>query len=351
MNNAEGITRDESYWRKLYKKLKEDGSEPDISEDDENRIAEYFDSLEIARVKARDHRVAVARRLREQARAEEMFKYLQSAVTALPEVKPPEIREKSEGKQAVYAMVSDLHYGLSFSSVSGSYSPQIARERMERYAYELCRFKDTCKEIYVSFMGDMISGGIHYTARIEERENVVDQVIGAAELCANFLYILSSNFETVYVNNVNGNHSRVERSAEDAIRGERLDVLIPWFCKARLAEQKNIFFKDREADATITSFTIFDKLYVAIHGDYDADIQKSAIALQRLFGKKIDYILSAHMHVPEMRIEETGFIRNGCVCGPGDDYTIRKRLFGVPSQVALLCGEKGVEAVYPIVLN
>lgn len=72
------------------------------------------------------------------------------------------------------------------------------------------------QDCYVSLMGDLISGVIHTTIRIENRENLIEQVVGVSELIAAFLQRLSTHFENVIVNSVDGNHSRVEFSADDA---------------------------------------------------------------------------------------------------------------------------------------
>lgn len=72
------------------------------------------------------------------------------------------------------------------------------------------------QDCYVSLMGDLISGVIHTTIRIENRENLIEQVVGVSELIAAFLQRLSTHFENVIVNSVDGNHSRVELSTDDA---------------------------------------------------------------------------------------------------------------------------------------
>ena len=69
-----------------------------------------------------------------------------------------------------------------------------------------------------------------------------------------------------------------------------------------------------------------------------------------MLGTKIDYMLAGHMHVADARFENTGFIRNGSVCGSGDEYTVKKRLFGPPIQVCMVVTETGVEAIYPVKL-
>lgn len=51
------------------------------------------------------------------------------------------------------------------------------------YADAIIRIgKDSgAKDCYVSLMGDLISGVIHTTIRIENRENLIEQVTGVSE--------------------------------------------------------------------------------------------------------------------------------------------------------------------------
>lgn len=229
--------------------------------------------------------------------------------------------------KAVYAMVSDIHYGIAFSSYAGQYDSDVATKRLMEYANQIIRIGKNAgaKDCYVSLMGDLISGVIHTTIRIENRENLIEQVVGVSELIAAFLHRLSTHFENVVVNSVDGNHSRIDFSADDALRAEKLDALIPWYCKAKLYNIQNVHFQDNALDSSIGMFSIMGKTYISVHGDMDADLKASVQRIEPMIGRKIDYMLAGHMHVAELRIENTGFIRNGSVCGSGDEYTVKKR--------------------------
>ena len=87
-------------------------------------------------------------------------------------------------------MLSDIHYGIAFDSYSGKYNSAIARERVMNYADEIIRIGHINKvsNCFVSLMGDLISGVIHTTIRVENRENLIEQVVGVSELVADFLY-------------------------------------------------------------------------------------------------------------------------------------------------------------------
>lgn len=82
----------------------------------------------------------------------------------------------------------------------------------------------------------------------------------------------------------------------------------------------------------------------------DSDLKNSVQRIEQMMHDQIDYMLAGHMHVAETRIENTGYIRNGSVCGSGDEYTIKKRLFGPPVQICMIVSASGVEAIHPVKL-
>lgn len=357
INGQTGSAYEESYWRKMFKSMQKSmiaanaqGS-LDMNLSPETRSA--LRTFELQQVKLRDERTAYRSEIRRDARTQDLMEKLCEAVARIPPFERPETRRNPEDydKSAVYAMLSDIHYGIQFSNAVGVYSSEIAQQRVFEYAEKIKQIqaKTNAAFCYVSLMGDLVSGQIHQSIRVENRENIVNQIIGVSELVAEFLYMLSDVFETVYVNAVDGNHSRMEANIKNDIRSERLDRLIPWFCKARLYNIPNIEFIDAQPDSSIGVFNIYNKTYVAVHGDFDLN-KDTVHNIQDLIGKPVDYFLSAHLHVPTMRLERTGFIQNGAVISSGDDYTVRNRLFGKPYQVCMLVNEEGVEAVYPVKL-
>lgn len=343
----------ESYWRKWYRQmtLDREQAEAEVQQPLTQRNAAavgIFASMERQRIRTRDERSAYSRILRDQARRENIFSLLQDSIESMEPVPPVPVRRS--GSRAIYAMLSDIHYGIAFTAYENCFDVEIARQRVMTYAAEIIRIgqEQNASCCYVSLMGDMISGNIHSTIRIENQENLIRQVTGVSELIATFLHELCKNFETVHVNSVDGNHSRVDPSLEDVMREEKLDSLIPWYCKTRLSACKNIVFRDNEIDPTIGSFEIFGKFYVSVHGDMDSDLKQSVQRIERKTGCVIDYILAGHMHVAESRFEDVGYIRNGCVCGSGDEYTAKKRLSSPATQVCMAVDHTGVCALFPV---
>ena len=340
----------ESRYRKRYNKLRQfEPADPPLMYDTtlDQVMQDKIEEIEKQRIRFRVDQARKRKDLRGDALIDEVLECL---VSQIPTVKPVARNNKPDRdsqKKAVYCLLSDIHYGLEFDSYNGKYSPEIAEQRVMAYAdkvVEIGKGIDTC---YVSLLGDFVSGIIHSAIRIENAENVVEQIVHVSNLIANFLYVLTLNFDHVIVNSVSGNHSRLDQK-DDALRKERLDDLIPWYAKARLKDCDNIEFIDNIIDNSIASFFIFNKLYVAVHGDFDKKPAESARRISDLINDRIDYFLSGHMHIAEARFDNTGFIRNGAVVSGGDDYTTKKRLFGPAMQLCLICDEDGVEAMYPV---
>lgn len=123
-----------------------------------------------------------------------------------------------DGSNDLLVALSDIHYGIEFYSHVGVYNPDIARERIAKYAHEIIAIKNRhgSRNCHIALLGDLISGNNHKTIALENRENVVHQVIGCAELVADFIMMLQPHFEKICVAGVSGNHSRIEPKFNDA---------------------------------------------------------------------------------------------------------------------------------------
>lgn len=356
-DNEDETGHDESWWRKRFKRMRraidrEDNLSP-AETPMPSHLKDRYIEMEKQRIRVRDERASYMRALRQDARHEQLLDLLAEKIQAF---EPPSEKvsvQNLPSEKGLLIMLSDLHYGLTFNGAFASYSPSIARERMQKYAArirEIARLTGV-RNAHVALMGDMISGSIHQSIRCENRENIIDQLIGASECVAEFLQEMGNTFDFVVVSSVSGNHSRPEPNADNLLRSERLDALVPWYCKARLRHYTNITFLENTVEETFSVISWYSKTYVAVHGDFDPDLKVSAQKIQDIIGKHVDYLLAGHMHIADMRFENTGYIRNGAVVTGGDDYTAKKRLNGPAVQNVLLTSTDGVEAIFPIKLS
>lgn len=346
----------ESWYRKeyqsfqrLFNAIKDNVLDKEYLDTIDNKIRE----LEKQRVKLRDERAEHNKNVRIEARLEQKLDELEKVLVSQGKI---DYNTKTSNPIVsdtdLIVMLSDLHIGQTFTSEWGQYNTDIAKDRMEKYLKEIIEIgkRHKAQNCFVSLQGDMISNSIHKTLAITNRENVIEQVILASELIASFIAQLSANFKEINVVSVVGNHSRIDRK-EDALKDERLDSLITWYAKAKLSCLKNVHFLD-SIDNTISSFSVRDKEYVSVHGDYDKFDMTGVSRLSMMLGFFPYCILFGHKHFPATsEINGIKLVQSGSFPGSGDDYTVELRLSGSPSQTVLVCNEDGIICNYTVDLK
>lgn len=348
----------EAAWRKPYqqaKKFVEAGVFSKLSED------EYFKELRIQKQeiqkekrKLYDERLDINRRLREESRLEttiEKFEEMLSNVATNRYVtySPTVLNSKND----MIVCLSDLHIGATYYGFDGTYDSLIAKDRLEKYLSEIIEIQKThiAENCVCLLLGDLISGSIHKTISVTNKENVIEQVKLACEYISDFVYELGKHFKTVELRGVSGNHSRLE-DKENALLGERLDTLIIWFIKSMLKNIKNISVIDEDIDDTLSTFFVRDRLYFGVHGDFDTTSDTSISKLV-LWTKMTPYcVICGHKHYPAMTdVSGIKVVQSGSLGGSGDEYTRQKRLTGKPSQTILIVNNQGIKCCYPIELG
>lgn len=253
----------------------------------------------------------------------------------------------------ILVILSDFHIGQCFNSIWGEYNSDIAKKRINQLLNEIIAIQKlhNSEKCYVSVQGDMISGNIHKTIQVTNRENVIEQIKVASELISSFCYELTKYFSNVFLSSVSGNHSRMDRK-DDALHDERLDDIITWGVELSLKHINNFHVLNRKLDNGIADIDIRGKSYISVHGDFDG-YNKTGVSNLCMHLGFIPYAITfGHLHT--CAVDETNgvkMIRGGSLAGSGDDYTIEKRLSGKPSQMVCVCNKKGIVCYYPIELD
>ena len=325
----------------------------------EDDILQKIDSkrlnLEKEKVKYRDERNAWNRNMRNEARLETTLSILEDEMRKLGKINfrtTEDIPVVNNGKDMIICL-SDLHIGQAFNSSFGRYNSDIAVNRLEAYIEKIREASKThnISKVHVVSLGDQISGNIHKSIAITNRENVIEQVKKSIELISSFCYEMCSMFEQVDFYNVVGNHSRIDRK-EDSLHSERLDDLIGWCVNLSLEHISNFNYIDKNIDNGIADIDVCGKHYLAVHGDFDSMSRQGVSDLSMFVGFIPYAVLRGHMHSPAMN-EYNGvkIIQSGSLAGSGDDYTVEKRLIGKPSQTLLICDNKGIDCMYHVELD
>ena len=331
-----------------------------LKNNDDNEYLEKLEEKkrELARlqIQYRDERNAWSKQNYSAARIDSVLNLLEEKIKDISSInfKIHSTPEKTTMDKCMICMLSDLHIGQTFNSAFGKYNTDIAKKRLNNYLNKVIEISKihNVSEIYVVGLGDQLSGSIHKTLAISNRENLIEQIKVATEIISSFCYELTKYFNKVNFVNVCGNHTRIAKK-EDAVHDERLDDTVAWAVSLSLNHIENFnYLNSVNLDSGIASLDILGKKYIAVHGDFDGHSKQSVSNLS-FMTKQFPYcILSGHMHTPAMNeINGVKMIQSGSLPGSGCDYTIEKRLTGSPSQTVLVCNKKGIDCIYNVDLK
>ena len=350
--------RDESSFRKRYQAAKKfyNGC---FSKMESNEYQEKLDAVnrELARktIQFRDQRNAWQRQNYADARVVETLNLLEEKLSEIGKIEFKNYENvKIDGDNDLICCLSDLHIGQTFNTNFGEYNTSIARNRLNEYLSEIIKIgtRHGSENVYLNLLGDQISGNIHLSIQVSNKENVIEQVKISAELIVNFAVELSKYFKHVFIIGVAGNHSRLISNKDKDIKDERLDSLITWIVEQMTSHIDNIIVLHRNLDSGISDLLVRNKTYINVHGDNDYMNSNSVGKLCMMLGFFPYAILSGHRHTPAYQeFNGVKYIQSGSLAGSGDDYTLSKRLSGKASQTVLVCSEKGIDAIYNIELN
>lgn len=355
------IEYNESTYRKKYQQAKtfyEDVFSKMISNEYNEELMAQKRELQRAKIAFRDERNAWQKQNYIDARVESKLDLLEEKLSEIGKVNFVPIKNNNYviySDNDIVCCLSDLHIGQTFSSNFGEYNTDIARQRLFKYLNEIISIgkRHRSQNIYVELLGDEISGNIHKSIQVTNRENVIEQIKIASEYISNFCYELSKYFSNVYVVSVAGNHSRLVDNKNDAMHDERLDTLITWIVEQTTKHIDNItVLNDSNLDSGISVIKIRGNTFVGVHGDLDSHNKSKVSDLVMMLGFFPTAILNGHRHFPAFtEVNGVKLIQCGSLSGSGDDYTVEKRLSGKPSQTVLICNDKGIECIYNVELD
>lgn len=340
----------------VFKKMKEKMLH-ESSTNYQEEVMVQLEELKKERIKLSDERASLNRRLRDKAREENIYELAIKCANEIAQEHPfKDFSKFSSDNSSIFyktaiLTLSDFHYGLNIKEFNNIYNPDIFLQRLNiLYEKVICYLKlNNVKTLYVLGLGDYLSGIIHTTIRIENRENITQQVMEISELLANFIYKLSEYCD-IYYYDVSDNHGRVFEDKNASLNGENFSVFVKWFLKARFSESNNIHIEDNEINEEIGTIQIYGRNYGFTHGHRDK-ISEIVQNLSLMTKKIYDAIFMAHCHHFEANeVHGTYIYMNGTFSG-SDTYANNLRKTSNPSQnLFILNKDDGIECQYLIKL-
>jgi len=296
-----------------------------------------------------DERTELNRKLREQARRESFVDLVSRSIATVEPLKLNyEEKEFIESDNDLICHITDLHAGIKINNWYNTFNMDVLKERLNNYLDQLFEIqKRHISENCYIVIGEIVSGLIHETLRIENNENVIQQFIMVSSLLSEMITKISANFNEVYVYITPGNHSRVVANKEHALRGENFDVLLPHYLKASLQNYYNVHIEDNLKDCEVALFEVRGNHIMCSHGHND-EVGSVVQKFTMIFGVKPDIVLMGHRHTNALTtVYDTKVIQSGCVSG-SDNYCLDRRLKNRPEQTVSVVDEGGLVCLYDI---
>lgn len=254
------------------------------------------------------------------------------------------------GSTDILMPITDIHTGIEIDNFHNRFNEDILKERIVQYRARVLEIakRHNAENLHV-VISEILSGLIHYTLRLQNNMDMMEQFKYISELLAAMLHSMSPFFKYIYVYTAPGNHSRVSPKKEESLDGENMDVLLPFYLKARLQNTHNITIVENPLDAEIPMFHVRGLTVMAAHGHKD----EPATVVQNFtmwFNRRPDIVLLGHRHTNGYQtVYDSKVIQSGCISG-ADDYIMNKRKATKPEQAVSVIDDNGLLCVYDIQL-
>ena len=310
--------------------------------------------LEKKKVKIQDMKTALNKQIRELARKESLGELLEDKLKELnmqPKIINDEYKSRiSSGKSAI-ALFSDWHYGIEVDNFLNKFNPDICRERVEKLTDKIIDYCQLNKidKLHVFIMGDIISSENYNVIRLQNRENLIDQIINASDLLTKAIIKLSKYIPYCLIGVCTGNHCRSQQKG-DATNKDNYIHLIKKYLELGLTNVSNVAFIENSYDDEIINAEINGLSVIATHGDKVAKTNGS-YKLSAIIDKKIDLLCLGHWHESRMETNHRTIVHiNGSLVS-SDEYARNLNLYAFPTQKLLIIGDKEIECCYDIRLD
>lgn len=355
INDELGYSYSAERYRVQAVKAREAAEAEAVMNEDLDLLAESLLEIKKERIKTQEEKSQVNSLVKALAREETLKEIAKDVVADMSSRKilklPSKIKVDPDDSKGIL-VISDWHYGVEVDTFFNSYSPEIAKNRINELCAEAIRiiYRENISELYLMNLGDMISGIIHLPLRINSRLDVISQTIQISEILAEFITQLTHCCKVNYAS-VCDNHSRLDPNKKEALQPESFVRIIDWYLKERLSGNENLEFIENTYGADICSFEIFGYKVLGVHGDKDPQ-KKILTQLTNFTQEHYDLVLSAHRHhFYADESNETELYSNGSLMGT-DDYANSLRLNNKPTQLFIVADKDNVSrCIYKIKLS
>ena len=356
MNEVTGSEWNEAKWRREmegFLKVSEYLQKENPTGITSNELQEIQDEkleLQKEKLKFRDQKREFNNKLRRMARLEHLEDYLKEVTENFEGVSLPKTKSNVDDKKEAAIVISDWHIGMKFDGRFNTFNHKVAEQRIAKVkdkTLDTVR-KENIDTLHIANLGDMISGSIHVSTRIQAEEDVIQQVIRASEYLKQFIKTFLDEGIQVEYYNIIGNHGR-SQSNKSEVAGieENFEKLILTILDTAFSKYSN--YNSTGCRDGIIEVEIAGQKIILAHGDMDKNTN-AALRLPQLFAYVPNYIITGHIHHSTSKdFGVTEHIVNPSLIG-SDDYATGGRFGGKPGQKLILFNETDIESITTIKL-
>jgi hypothetical protein len=304
------------------------------------------------KIKLSDARVEYNRLIRQEARKESYADMVKRIICENVEpINIPVHYTLFNSSTDLLCHLTDVHCGIEIHNWKNDFDEDILKKRIEKFTSDILdiRGMHQSENCYL-VIGEILSGIIHNNLRLQNNMDLMEQFKYVSELISAMLTRLANHFNHIYVYTTPGNHSRISPKKEDGLDGENMDVLLPFYLKARMQNFENITIGSNNIEPEIAMFNIRGNNVFAAHGHKDSP-SNVVQNFTMMFNVKPDIVLLGHRHTNAMEtVYDTKVIQSGCVSG-SDQFATSIRKVNRPEQTVSVIGDKGLICLYDIQLD
>lgn len=304
------------------------------------------------KIKLSDARVEYNRLIRQEARKESYADMVKRIICENVEpINIPVHYTLFNSSTDLLVHLTDIHTGIEIHNWKNDFDEDILKKRIEKFTSDILdiRGMHESENCYL-VIGEILSGIIHNNLRLQNNMDLMEQFKYVSELISAMLIRLANHFNHIYVYTTPGNHSRISPKKEDALDGENMDILLPFYLKARMQNIENITICDNTIEPEIAMFNIRGNNVFAAHGHKDSP-SNVVQNFTMMFNIKPDIVLLGHRHTNGLTtVYDTKVIESGC-CSGSDNYAVSIRKVNKPEQTVSIIGKNGLICLYDIQLE
>ena len=304
------------------------------------------------KIKLSDARVEYNRLIRQEARKESYADMVKRIICENVEpINIPVHYTLFNSSTDLLVHLTDIHTGIEIHNWKNDFDEDILKKRIEKFTSDILdiRGMHESENCYL-VIGEILSGIIHNNLRLQNNMDLMEQFKYVSELISAMLIRLANHFNHIYVYTTPGNHSRISPKKEDALDGENMDILLPFYLKARMQNIENITICDNTIEPEIAMFNIRGNNVFAAHGHKDSP-SNVVQNFTMMFNIKPDIVLLGHRHTNGLTtVYDTKVIESGC-CSGSDNYAVSIRKVNKPEQTVSVIGKNGLICLYDIQLE